>query len=146
MSYWIKIFSDYSIENGSDYNIINNNASWTKGRLVDIGSVNLFFVNKLVSVCAPNTEWYQFDRYLSLLISNTTQNNRVARIVQFKINKDISNKYIHIYKYSNNRVTIYVSSRKSDIKLDNYLNKWVSVILEKNGNINMRLSDKKGII
>jgi len=83
MGVWIKLFNDGSSEHGSDSDIINKQASWSRGRLDGIESVQIFEGNVGVVLVVPNTEWYQYDRYVALLDTPGVHvPTRVARVVQ----------------------------------------------------------------
>jgi hypothetical protein len=99
MGTWIKTFNDGSIECGSDRDIQNKKASWTRGRLTDIESVKILEKNLCGILTIPNTEWHQYDRYMASLMSvktpNESQSHRTARVVQAKITPEHVDRYIH---------------------------------------------------
>jgi hypothetical protein len=137
---WIKIFKDKSKEYGSDLDIINKNASWSAGKQRDIAEVFLSDGVCSLSFSVPDTEWFQFDRYLAYLSFGTNSSVRTHRVVQAKIkenhidcflaaslkdtyfcwavlDKDKDNEHDYIYQIKENDIgkwiTISLVNRKS---------------------------------
>lgn len=95
---WVKIFSDGSSEEGHDFLIDKGEASWSRGKLSDIREVFLSAGLSASVLEVPNTEWYQFDRYMAFMM-NESKPVRKARYVQAKILPE----HVGMYLCYNNR-------------------------------------------
>ena len=125
---WIKLFTDGSLEDGSDELIDSNKASWSKGRLDNIKSVYINGNKYTVGLKILNTKWHQFDRYLTLVGSN--ESVKQLRVIQAQITKDHLGMYINTDLVHN--ITEYSLSKKpidSLFKITNsFLNKWITIV------------------
>lgn len=88
MDGWLKIFTDGSLERGSDCEIASGNASWSQGRLDNIQEVRLFDRNRVCSLSVPSTSWHQFDRFSVIVSEGTHIPTRTHRVVQAEIIED----------------------------------------------------------
>ena len=76
MNTWIKFLSDGSQEEGSDSDIDQKKASWTKGRQ-DIEKVSLQFNEKKVLLSADKErEWFQTDNFIYSSLNGTKRISR----------------------------------------------------------------------
>jgi len=86
MGAWVKFFKDRTTERGSDLDIEEKKASWSKGRLDDIISVQISQRTLCGVMSIPDTEWHQYDRYMASLSVGPQQSFRSARVIQAKVN------------------------------------------------------------
>jgi len=86
MGAWIKFFKDGPSEHGSDIDINNGKASWSRGRLNNITFVQLFEDRTCLNMNVPNTSWHQYDRFVAPLGEyGKNVSARIARVVQAEI-------------------------------------------------------------
>lgn len=85
MAAWIKRFVDSTEEYGSDRDIEEGKASWSKGRLEGIKECVLSAFGHEVIVSIPDTEWHQFDRMEVPVSVGQHMSIRRARVLQVKI-------------------------------------------------------------
>lgn len=83
MSHWIKYFSDGKEETGSDKDIRQSRASWSRGRLDSMIGVMLHFAQKYVTLQGEGPFW-QKDIFTS---SYNLPSRRVARQIGKKIHR-----------------------------------------------------------
>jgi len=136
MGAWQKIFTDGSLEDGSDEAIAKRKASWTNGRLEDIKEVKLFNNHFICSLTVPNTTWHQFDRFAVLVSEGTQFPMKLHQVVQ----AEITSKHVGLSLMSSNVGGSYCWILVKDSKeLKNYtfcesieekhIGKWLSIIL-----------------
>lgn len=136
---WIKYFTDGSIEEGFDYQIDANQASWTKGKLKNIKSVNIIGEGYNCTLEINNTEWYQFDRFITAVGSDSS--SRVLRVIQAQIKEHHIGKYLLFRsneQYHKDILVIHKSKEIKDLSLyktvnylyldDKFLNQWISIV------------------
>jgi len=145
---WIKFFEDDSKEYGSDLDIQSSKASWSRGRQDKIKEVFLSDGICSLVLTVPNTNWYQFDRYITSLGIGVNTSFRTYRVIQAEI------KSFHVDSYligflSNQFFGWAVLSEKED-KAYNYcyqiqktdIGKWVSLSILKEGRISISFTSK----
>lgn len=66
---WIKYFTDGTKECGDDHLVQARLASWTKGRLENIKSVELWQDHQVISIVGPGTYW-QSDTFEARVLVN----------------------------------------------------------------------------
>lgn len=137
---WIKYFTDGSIAEGLDDQVDAKEASWSKGQLENIRSINVIGNRYNFILEIENTEWHQFDRFITVVGSDSSI--RQLRVIQAKIQEHHLEKYLLFRTHSNlsNRGMIMINPTKdiqdsSSFKtinaylLDNrFLNKWITVV------------------
>lgn len=128
MDAWIKYFNDGSVEIGSDDLIKEKKASWTNGKLSNISKVSISGFSKNAILDIPNTEWFQFDKYLLHLEDSSPF--RIARIIQAQIKEPFINQYLC---YNKNKSDLFYLSNKrikfsKKIEKD-MLGKWISIVI-----------------
>jgi hypothetical protein len=141
MGTWIKLFNDGLSEVGSDSDIDQNKASWSRGRLDNIYSVQITERILDGELRVPDTEWHQFDRFeVSVGTSGTTSGKRIARVIQAKIQDCHMGMFI-CYNIDNSKflwASIESCLPKSEgtqraIKItDAYLGQWLSLRISAN--------------
>lgn len=145
MGMWIKHFIDGTSELGTDNDIKNKEASWTKGRLKDIKSVELSNKIVLANLSVPDSEWHHFDHFVVNPELENPVSIRVLRVIQAKIQKE------HIGMFVNSLVSgkfnFYFSienedSNNSIIITDELVDKWATVVLPERGYPQFIFSDK----
>jgi hypothetical protein len=82
---WVKFFTDGTQEHGSDIDIANRTASWSRGRLSDVTEVSISEGTRSVHLNAEDTEWHQFDRFVIPVATGTHRPQRTHRVIQAKI-------------------------------------------------------------
>jgi len=145
MGAWVKYFQNGSSEIGSDLNIQAEKASWSNGKLKDIYKVQLSEGVRSVILKVCDTEWYQFDRFISFLENtNEIKPTRSARVIQAKVQKSHKDQYV---TYSNQSACEWVIVQ-DDIEENGilikqeHINQWITVVLFANGKIDICFSDK----
>ena len=142
MSAWIKVFNDGTREVGTDESIRQNKASWSRGKLNDIKSVQIFEGQFGIRFTVEDTEWHQFDRFVSFLGQIGDQCNRVFRCIQAQIKQKHIGKYIIINKIE----PVYLISlgdMETNFKITKeYIGKWISCAILPSGKITIAISDK----
>ena len=123
---WLKSFKDHSNEIGTDLMIENKEASWSKGRLEGITSVEIFNKNVIVLLTMENTDWYQYDRFE---VNEEGLHKKIFTAVQAKIKEEhkfiskISSSYFYSFIVSK------VSSSDTIIIEPNWINQWITLVL-----------------
>ena len=145
MGVWIKLFEDGSSEHGSDRDIVDGKASWSRGRLVGIQSV---YINDKRNACVlrmPKTEWHQYDRYLSMISPGEGQRSiRSARVVQAKIKKHHVGKSIRVANHGRSLTVELTDKNLSSyifITKDN-IGSWVTMYTLVNGIAGVEISER----
>lgn len=133
MGFWRKYFYDKYPETGTDKSILLKRASWSRGNLDNISSVLLSNDKRSIFVSAPNTEWYQFDRYL--LDTGIGKPIRIYRTIQFLIEKHHINKALY-YNKDGNRFDLsdkclLLTPYLFEITKE-FLDLWVTILLYEN--------------
>jgi hypothetical protein len=144
MGAWVKVFKDGTSERGSDLDIINKKASWSKGRLKNIVSVSLFDKNKCCVLSVSETDWYQYDRYMAML-GGTGENmaTRVARIVQARLQNKHLGKKIQIVKSIGITVVDLSDNIDSNFVISKeHIGQWITIYLLVNGKSGVIISEK----
>ena len=134
---WIKIFDDNTKEHGSDSDIQAGKASWSQGRLNNIKEVLLFDNGFMIELSIPNTDWYQFDRYLAAVAIGKNVPERTHRVIQAEIKKHhVGNLLVGSIK--NHTLFCYLinkdDKKEYDFKVqieEQHISKWISVVLSK---------------
>lgn len=142
MGSWVKIFKDQTKEHGSDKDIELKKASWSKGRLDNIISVQLFEKSVCCVLSVPNTEWYQYDRYMASL-SVGSQSFRSARVVQAKITPSHVGKYISS-SYAPGALLIEINTKSKNgilVKAKD-VNLWLTAYILVNKKIGLTVCEK----
>ena len=86
---WLKFFNDGTLERGSDVDIDKGLASWSKGRQDNIKSVHLEHNFNTCCLSLPNTQWYQYDRYMAMLgQAGNNVSKRTGRVIQAQIKQE----------------------------------------------------------
>lgn len=142
MGAWLKLFSDGSSERGSDGDISEGKASWSRGRLRDIDSVYLSD-NRFVCVLqVPNTEWYQYDRYMAPLgVVGKNVSIRTARVIQAKIQPEHVGNKIHS-KFNGGVLFVRFSNAGDTIISQEHVGLWITVYILNNGNIDFTICQR----
>ena len=144
MGAWVKIFSNLTSERGSDYDIEVGKASWSKGRLNNITSVQII-ENRLCGVLAvPDTTWHHYDRYTVLLGKyGTNISKRILRVIQAKITPQHIGKRID---HSSSAFFLYVelksTPKESGVLIRQEVGKWISLYVCSNGKAGFSISSK----
>jgi hypothetical protein len=103
MNGWIKKFADGTQEIGSDYDIRNKKASWRRGRLGDLVSVELHHNGTVIILDGIGEYWQSDDLEAHVLVNHDP--NVVTRRIQKKIMdldfwmKHISADNKHLYQF-----------------------------------------------
>ena len=136
---WIKFFVDDTKEIGHDLDIENGQASWSKGCLDEIKQVNLSFGMRSTHLVVPNTEWFQFDRFICLLSPEGTHTpTRIARAVQAKITSEHLGKCLSHSKDSGHLFWVEVGEHegKEDMSCimisKRHVNRWLTIVIPYN--------------
>jgi len=142
MGTWTKVFKDGSTEVGTDAQITNQKASWSRGRLDNIKSVEIYEKNFGISCTIDNTSWHQFDRFISFFNQTGPQCNRVFRAIQAQIKQKHIGKYIII-----NRIQfvyfITINDTGPGFMIANkHIDKWLTFAISHSGKFNMSISEK----
>lgn len=144
---WIKIFNDETKEQGSDYEIQTGKSSWSKGRLDGIKEVYLFDGLVMASLAVTDTDWYQFDRYITTVAVGKNKPTKVHRVVQAQIKEHHVGNYFICKISKDNTLWACISEdgscyelKKKIIKED--IGRWVSVVLRRHKQPFATLSDK----
>ncbi len=145
MGAWIKLFKDGSSEHGSDLNIKEGKASWSRGLLDNIKSVQLFDKTYCCVLDIPNTEWYQYDRYLAML-GNVGKNmsSRTARIIQAKITPEHIYKTLCLTEFPGVLMATLCDDKSKDgiLVSQEHVNLWVTMYILVHGQIGITISKR----
>ena len=156
MGFWVKLFRDGSKENGSDKEIEEKRASWSKGRQDDIKTVGIDDGKKTASIqlWGFDSEWFQFDNYACLVSDGEAESIRTHRIVQFKITEEMVDNYVDFCAVGRKNYMVYIdgdcetgegSFGIHSLKIeDDFVGKWFSLILPSQAPPYMELSASKG--
>jgi hypothetical protein len=131
---WIKHLKDKEAIKGSDIDIKNKTASWSKSCLDNITAVSIWqnglFVSSLENKLY-NTEWHQFDRYQ--LSSSENIPKRIFRAVQFNITEELVGCFI---SHKIGRTNIFSIIPKTSCNtpkifkiLDHHVDKWLTLLV-----------------
>lgn len=127
---WLKLFVDGSVEHGSDYQILDGDASWSKGRLENIISVMLSQNINSCSLYVENTEWHQFDRYIVPVSQGTHTSQRTHRVLQAKIQEHHLGLYLNTHIIGSYFRWISIDENGKDTRITKeHIDKWLTVIL-----------------
>ena len=83
MGYWLKSFTDRTEEKGTDRAIATGTASWSRGCLSNISSVELSHGEHSIKIIGEGSFW-QSDTYESVFRSNTSvlRERRIEKLIQ----------------------------------------------------------------
>jgi hypothetical protein len=136
MGAWLKLFTDGTLEHGSDELIAKREASWTRGRLDGIEKVRLFNRRRTCSLIVPNTNWHQFDRFSVIVSEGTQQPTITHRVVQAEIQSHHVGLYLVCSDSGANYAwTVVRELRDADRNrfhkklTDKHVSQWLTVIL-----------------
>jgi len=147
---WIKVFKDGTKEQGSDFDIQENKASWTHGRQEGITEVLLSDSLRLVSLSVFDTDWYQFDRYVATIQQGKQTPLRSHRIIQAEIKEHhvghrvigtLENKFFTWALVSEKEKVDEEHDYDRPIERDD-IGRWISVVLYSNGPVLVSFSAK----
>ena len=145
MGAWLKLFKDGSSERGSDSDIAEGKASWSRGRLDGIKSVQLFDRTHCCALTMPNTQWHQYDRYMAMLgATGNNMSTKTARVVQAEIKPEHIGKAIHITN-SARTILVYLCENipKGDILISQeHVGLWATVYILNTGKIGFVISQR----
>lgn len=146
MGAWIKLFEDGTQEIGTDHQVEEKTASWSRGRTIGIKEVQLASRTVLASLSVPITSWHQFDHFVvEVSFDQKPKSNRVLRVVQAKILehhvgmfilKDWNGKYVFWVSVDPNNKTEAIEIT------DDMKGKWVTLVLPEHGFPYMNISEK----
>lgn len=140
---WIKSFVDGSIETGSDRDIEEKKASWSKGRLDCIKEVLLIDGFLSCSLSLKNTSWYQFDRFIVPLEVGTNRPLRTHRVIQAEIKEHHVGKYLTIQQPCCSFFCFSLIDTPTDFKIEQkHIGKWISIILKLRHGPSLKILDK----
>jgi len=146
MGIWIKFFEDRTRERGSDKDISNGQASWSKGKLDNIRCVQLFEKNLCCALTVPNTEWHQYDRYMASMGAvdcTIKQSFRSARVIQAKITPEHVGKSISCVSSTG----VFLAELTCDAKdatliKEENVGLWITLYILANGQAGMKFCEK----
>lgn len=95
MGYWLKKFTDGTFERGEDRTVALGLASWSKGRLYNMSSVELEHSNLVIKICGEG-EYWQSDTYESTFPMPS------SRLTRRRIERKIAEQDTFIKVYTNN--------------------------------------------
>lgn len=145
MGAWLKLFIDGSSERGSDLDIAEGKASWSRGRLDNIKSVQLFDKTLCCVLTVPDTNWHQYDRYIAPLgIVGKGISTKTARVVQAEIKPEHLGMGVTI---SSSTGVLFVSlcdtPSKNDILISqDHVGLWLTTYILINGHIGFIISQR----
>ena len=140
---WIKSFVDGSIETGTDGDIEENKASWSKGRLDGIKDVLLIDGFVSCSLSLDNTSWHQFDRFIVPLEIGTNRPIRTHRVIQAEIKPHHVGKYLNINKPCCSFFCCTLEDTVSEFQIkEKHVGKWLSVILQLRHGLSVNILNK----
>ena len=97
MSTWTKIFVDGTKEIGTEIDILEGRASWSKGKLEHIAACKLYSFMCTATLVIPNTSWHQFDRLIAPLgFYENVPSVLTHKVIQAQILKEHVGKFIRI--------------------------------------------------
>ena len=107
---WTKIFRNGTIEDGGDHLVQQGKASWSRGCLTDIKTVELEVNRWLFSISGTTGNWHQSDDFVSLITDPKPV--RIKRRVQYSISDLDSQFWISIKEK-----TIFISTDSTQVDL-----------------------------
>jgi len=145
MGAWVKLFKDGSSEHGSDLDIKEGKASWSRGLLDNIVSVHLSDKMYCCALNVPNTEWYQYDRYMATLGAvGNNMSSRTARVIQAKVQPEHVGKKICLTIFPYTTIATFCNDILKDGILisQEHVGLWVTMYILTNNKIGITMSKK----
>ena len=146
MGMWQKLFSDGSSELGTDFQIQRGEASWSKGNLKDIESVQLSSNHIIACLTVPYTSWHQFDRFEVKINEGVPSSKRVYRVIQAEVKPHHVGKYLVQRDRGKQIFWVFVDLLplpKESIKINpSMIGKWITVVVPERGYPYLILSSK----
>ena len=131
MNGWVKKFTDGNTEVGSDYDVKNKKASWSRGRLSHITSVELHHNDSLIIIEGTGEFWQSDDLEARMMVNHSY--NLVTRRIQKRIETtdnwlliDSIGRYRH-YRFLSHIIGVTGGYRR---RLDGLSGKWFTVEMD----------------
>ena len=140
MDYWMKFFHDGTKEKGTDADIANRSASWSRGRLKGIKSVIITYAGTIVRVYG--TDIWQKDQYVSHM---HLPGRRIARSLGVRIVHDDVGKLAYIKHEGNNVYVLDLVDKLEDHAITiapEDEGKWLVLKITRVGSVGLYLEER----
>ena len=140
MNYWMKFFNDGTKEKGTDADIANRNASWSRGRLKGIKAAIINYAGTIIKVYG--TDIWQKDQFVSHM---NLPGRKIARSLGVRIMYDDVGKLAYIKHEGNHVYVLDLVDKLEDHAIviePEDVGKWLVLKISRVGTVGLSVEEK----